>query len=389
MFLKDGKTLVSGSSDQTTRLWDVSDPAKGREVNTLRGHTKAVIALTLLPDNTTLVTGSEDSSVCFWNRTARPQDRKRITLPIAAGPWRFTPDSKSLIVLEHGDDTAAIVAQWQGAGFRHRVPLLDLGNNIDEACFSADARWLAVSQRGGEVQVYDLQRRSQSCEFTAPAQSVAPYQFTDEGRKLMLLYRHDNSMHEWNLEGRRETRSWRGAPGRYTGAFSPDGKWYFASILNPDAKFPTLLTELNSGREQTLNQNWYVAASFSPDNRLFALGEWGSDPKESLWETASLRQTATFGGFASVVWGADFSPDAKRLATGSSGNEAIRLWDVESHESLLSLEGRGAGFDSVSFSPDGNILAASNWRGVLHLWPALSWAEIESIEKASGTDDRK
>jgi serine/threonine protein kinase/dipeptidyl aminopeptidase/acylaminoacyl peptidase len=387
MFWADGKTLASASEDQTIRLWDVTDPAKGRPLSTLRGHTKAVISLALLPDNSTLVSGSEDYSVCFWNTTTRPQDRKRITLPISAGLWRFTPDSKSLVILED-HNPAASVARWHGTDYLDRQPLLDLGTNIDEACFSADARWLAVSQKGGEIQVYDLQNRSQSCAFATPAKSVAPYQFMAEGSKLMLLYRHDNSMHEWNLETRQETRSWRGAPGRYTGAFSPDGNCYLASIANPDAKFPTLLTELNSGREKVLNLHWYVAAAFSPDGRFFALSHWGPGPIEiSLWETVSAKVVATFRGFPSVVWEIAFSPDIKRLATGSSGNEAIQLWDVESRESLLTLEGHGSAFNSVAFSPDGSILAASNGSGVLHLWPAPSWAEIEAVEAGGTSSD--
>src|SRR5207249_4171780 len=41
LFWPDGKTLASGSFDQTIRLWDVSDPAKGRPLSTLRGNTGA------------------------------------------------------------------------------------------------------------------------------------------------------------------------------------------------------------------------------------------------------------------------------------------------------------------------------------------------------------
>jgi eukaryotic-like serine/threonine-protein kinase len=376
LFSEDGKTLVSGGNDQTIRLWDVSDPINGRLLSTLRGHTKPLVSLALLPDRTTLVSGSEDYSVCFWNLKARPQDRKRITLPAAAPLWRFAPDSKSVVVLEDHDPEASI-ARWQGTEFQERQPLLDLGTNAEEACFSADVRWLAVSRRGGEIHVYDLESRSQTCAFMTSAKSVAPWQFMAEGKRLMLLYRNDNSMHEWNLETRREIRSWRGVAGRYTGAFSPEGNWYLASILNPEANLPTSLTELNGGRAINLSSRWFVAASFSSDSKLLALSEWGTNPRATLWETASLRQTATFGGFASVVWGAAFSPDSKRIAASSSGLEAVKLMDVESHEALLTLDGRGSAFDSVAFSPDGNTLAASNWRGVLHLWRAPSWADIQ------------
>ena len=105
-------------------------------------------------------------------------------------------------------------------------------------------------------------------------------------------------------------------------------------------------------------------------------------------ETVPATEIATFRGFASVVWAAAFTPDAQRLATSSSGNEAIKLWSVESHETVLTLEGRGVGFNSVAFSPDGNILAASNGRGVLHIWRAPSWMEIETPEPIRSSESR-
>ena len=51
--LPDG-TLVSGSCDNTIKLWD---PHTGKELQTLKGHTDGVYALALLPDGT-LVSGS-------------------------------------------------------------------------------------------------------------------------------------------------------------------------------------------------------------------------------------------------------------------------------------------------------------------------------------------
>jgi WD40 repeat protein len=77
---------------------------------------------------------------------------------------------------------------------------------------------------------------------------------------------------------------------------------------------------------------------------------------------------------------ATFSPDGKRLAIGGDGNEAIKLWDVESLQELLTLNGQGSTFGSTAFSPDGNVLASSNGQGTLHLWRAPSLEAIERLE---------
>jgi WD40 repeat protein len=68
------------------------------------------------------------------------------------------------------------------------------------------------------------------------------------------------------------------------------------------------------------------------------------------------------------------------LAIGSDGNEAVKLWDLASLQELLTLEGQGSGFGSVTFSPDGNSLASSNSQGILHVWTAPSWAEVAAAQ---------
>jgi WD40 repeat protein len=207
----------------------------------------------------------------------------------------------------------------------------------------------------------------------------------------MVVHTKDNSLHEWDLTTREETRSWPSAEGRYTGVLSPDGNWHLISIQNPDTRTITSLTDLTSGHQMDLQLPWFYAASFSPDGRLFALGSWEGDTR--LFETAAAKEVARLKGILGSVWGVGFSPDGRLLMTGhgSGGSESVALWDMEgdSHEKLLMLEGQGSMFEAVAFSPDGNVLAAVNQRGVMHLWRAPSWAEIEATEQAQGTPPQR
>jgi WD40 repeat protein/serine/threonine protein kinase len=385
IFWPDGKRLASASFDQTIRLWNVTDPAKGRQVNILRGHRGYVRGIALLPPDNTKLVSTDEGTVCLWNTVATRQTKTVHTLPIPVGPWRFTPDSKSVVTAEDHDGVGH-VARWpQETDFQTMQPLFDVGVNIHDGCFSGDGRWLAISGASGDVRVWDLQSRRQTCEFNAHARPVIPRAFTPEGRKLMLVHPEDNSLHEWDLTTRQETRSWPAAVGRYTGAFSPDGNWYLTSILNPDAKTVTSLVELSSGRETALNLRWYYAASFSADGRLFALGGWGEN-QVRLFETATATEVGKLRGIQGQLFGLGFSSDATRFMVGYGGHEGsqeiVTLHDMESHEKLLSLEGQGTLFEALTFSPDGNVLAAQNSRGVLHLWRAPSWAEIDAAEKA-------
>jgi hypothetical protein len=53
----DGQTLISGSGDETIKVWNLST---GQQVRTLTGHTDPVLCITLSADGQTLISGSGD-----------------------------------------------------------------------------------------------------------------------------------------------------------------------------------------------------------------------------------------------------------------------------------------------------------------------------------------
>ena len=60
-FSLDGRKIVSGSSDNTIRLWDVLKG--GQEYNTLQGHTDSVWSVAFSPDGRHIVSGSQDRTI--------------------------------------------------------------------------------------------------------------------------------------------------------------------------------------------------------------------------------------------------------------------------------------------------------------------------------------
>ena len=69
-FSVDGTRIVSGSSDESVRVWDAST---GDELRVLNGHTDIVNSVAFSADGTRIVSGSSDQSVRLWDASTRDE----------------------------------------------------------------------------------------------------------------------------------------------------------------------------------------------------------------------------------------------------------------------------------------------------------------------------
>jgi len=63
-FSPDGTHIVSGSTDNTLRLWD---PVSGTHLNSLEGHSRSVKSVAFSPNGTLVVSGSWTELLRIWN----------------------------------------------------------------------------------------------------------------------------------------------------------------------------------------------------------------------------------------------------------------------------------------------------------------------------------
>jgi WD40 repeat protein/serine/threonine protein kinase len=382
VFWPDGKKLASSSVDQTIRIWDV---AGQNCLDVLRGHRQGVSRLALLPDQTTLVSGCADGTVCFWDTSVKHLKQPRITIPENVDNWSFAPGGRSVLTLNHQGQ----VSRWTGSDFQQKEALLEIGATVPSffyCCqFSQDGRFLAAGSTNGILRTWDLTRGVLSHQLTNKTGMVWAAGFLADGNKLVTCSVSDNLLHEWNLTTGLEIQSWQ-APVEFSplanpGAFclSPDERSCMAIGFMGDVVLRNLADQSQTKVPLDVRAIW--GASFSPDGKFFAVA---SEVFPRVWETAKWREGPTLlHGLHSVA----FSGDGKRLATGNTGKHAVCLYDTESdteswHE-VLTLEGQGSIFLSTKFSPDGNAIGTMNAAGILHIWRAPSWEEINAAEKSA------
>ena len=281
VFSPDGTRLVSGSWDETVRVWSLEDV--GRSV-VLNGHTDWVEAVVVSPDCQHIISASQ-RSVRTWNATTGDLE----------SVWT-APGAFSISALALSPD-----GRWLGCGVRDgTVRVWEVGADesrwtlqTDSAwtkslTFSSDAGRLAAGNWLGQLRVWDL---------SAGGQSV-----------------HSHDAHT-------------GAPMAL--AFSPDGARLATGSYDATIKvWDTGSWQL----KQTLarHKGLVLSLAFSPDSLLLASGErhglvkvWSEGP-EPLLEFAGHPD----GKLGFSVVSLAFAPDGQTLASASY-DKTIKLWRLD------------------------------------------------------------
>jgi len=369
-FAPDGETLASASADQSVCLWRVPS---GELISTLRGHEQEVRALGYLPDGSGLVSACKDGSIWLWDASIPAPSRPAVST--ADGVWQFAflADGRSGVVVT----TDRSVELWDLRQLESTRSLPELGNNNWMVAPSSDGRFLAVADQEGRVKVWDLQLGRVVDQLTAAAEHTTTWaKFAAENRQLFTAgLDPECRVTRWDTATWKPTGRWQFGNTPYTGDVSISGQNVVAGLTNG------LLAILNcdSSHQWLLDDGVgaITATAFSPDESILATGN--DQCALRLWNARSwLPFEAPQRGHRMTIPSIAFSPDGQRIATaGSSGDEAIILWDVPTRRPVATLNGQGSRFIFASFSPDGSSIAAvARDSGRLHIWRAADWASI-------------
>jgi WD40 repeat protein len=350
----------------------------------------------------------------------------------------FSADGTTLAV---GTDSA--VQLWSVSTHQLMATLIAPGgtSEVSSVAFSDDGRLLAALAPGTGIQLWDVATRRlvaeqelPSGEATTAAPSVAFSPNGDliavttfEGAQLLAVTRHGpagvpalsspvllpgsasgalafsprgsllavgggQSLQLWSVSGQQPKASLRASlhtlvPSTVNGtiygipAFSPDG-----TTIAAGTPFGIQLWDAATGRQLRLLSTTGVADTVAFDSRGQFLAGGSQSGHAQLWDLATGAQVATLttgsSGTVDVTFG-----QRGILAVLTPG--AIRLTDLtailainEPQATLPSGSARSA--VSVTFSPDGTLLAAGFQGGPVVVWNVAPWTLLGRLQPARG-----
>jgi WD40 repeat protein len=119
-------------------------------------------------------------------------------------------------------------------------------------------------------------------------------------------------------------------------------------------------------------------AAFSPDGTRLASGTLGGGGAVPVWDVPTGQLVHVLKGHTGDVWRTAFSGDGKRLASGSLDKTA-KVWDAEKGVEVFTLTGHQADVYAVAFSPDRRSVLTGSRDGSVKVWDARTGQEGKTL----------
>lgn len=394
----NGAAIASGSEDQSVRLWDSQTD---HCLKVVQGYSSGIWSIAFNPANNMLVSGGQDRQVRLWN-LFNPDG--------ADNPDESDPNGREL----PSDKSSG--ANEEGSGALFDTPILTIpgqANWIWSVAVTPDGSIIASSSEDGIIHLWKNipnslthsphYQSSNSLSLKGHTDAVWSVAFSPDGA-ILASGSLDSTVRLWEpTTGNCWQTLQAHSSGVWSVAFAPQ-----MSLAQPDhyllasgSQDQTIqLWEISQDSAQTAircvrtltgHTNWIRCVAFSPDGQFLVSGS--SDGMVKLWQVDTGECIQTFQAYESLVLAVAYSPDGSTIATGG-GDGSLKLWKIFPPESsqpiptqslpqvnikssqtfspLRILQGHQKWVRSLSYSPDGKILASCSQDGTIRLWDCLT-----------------
>jgi WD40 repeat protein len=311
----DEKFAISGASDGTVKVWALD---KWEEPRTLRGHKDKVNTVAVTPDGERAVSGSNDGTIKVWD--------------LENGSEHFT------LTGTQGHVTAVVVSP----NGKHIISGSDSGG--EGGLFGEDG-----------LRVWDIEKRE----------------------LFGMIPDHRGGAIYVTQDGKFYTNTGFGLASAV--AVSPDLRFFMRSMRNP---YSLEVWDYETGEIiYTLEHKWIVTSlAVTPDSKNVLTGCW--DKTVKVWDLETGELVREFRGHSGFVQDVAMFPKSNR-AISASDDGTLKIWDLESKEDLV--EGHTKTVNSIAIPASGKFALTASDDYSLRIWDLDTGEELQALE---GHEDR-
>jgi serine/threonine protein kinase len=270
----DGKTIVSGSMDDTIKIWDL---ATGELQSTLTGHKNIVNSVAITPDGKTIVSGSWDHTIKIWDLATGELQSTLTGEKNMVNSVAISPDGKTIV----SGEVFKTIKIWDLATGELQSTLTGHEANVESVAISADGKTIVSSSLDKTIRIWDLATGELQSTLTGENDDyVNSVAISPDGKTIVSVSGQD-SIEIWDKEtGELQSTLTEEKKGYVNSvAISPDGKTMFSDSRDTIKIWDLATRELQStltGEKKNIG-----LITISPDGKTI-VGVSGDDTMEIL-----------------------------------------------------------------------------------------------------------
>ncbi|MEG4071604.1 AAA-like domain-containing protein [Microcoleus sp. Pol14C2] len=269
----------------------------------------------------------------------------------------------------------AIALEQAVYNFRERRHLQTQASTLAFASFSPDSQTIVTATDDNYIKLWQTNGTLQAT-LTGHTDKIIRAIFNPSSQ-IIVSASDDQTVKIWQKNGKL-IHNLKGHSAQITSlSLSPDGNIIASTSADGTVKLWKI-----SGEELAtfqVERGWITSASFSPDGQIIAAA--GTDGTVKLWSlrkvTEKLQKQQSIEASTDIkllrtlqmesdkIMSVTFSPDGAMLAAASAGGTA-RIWSKEG--TPLSILKHTTGVTNISFSPDSQMLLSASTDKMLRLW---------------------
>ncbi len=322
------KFIVTSDRYGSLKMWNLTN---GCLEKSYTDYEKSRVVPYYLPDGTLLATMFSGETIEVWNVEQR-EKLQTYELPIESIGYKWFSKSPKLVIAHTLSNRQTISKK------AHTFITL-----TEPICFPRYVQFthegkLAIRGHSRYIVLWDI-KNNQTQKISYPSEfneAIKSFTFLPEGEILVVDWNHNHNVYK------------------------------VIKISKSEAMPITEFTPPTQLGNDTF--------SFSEERIAFS----GKGGMIYLWNLKHSEIPKQLAGHTDHVWSLAFSPDGKRLMSGS-GDETARIWDVEKGEEIaqLPLE-KPLTTRALAFSPCGSVIAGGMF-GEIYLWCAEKLTLLHTI----------